>query len=1590
MEEIRGFQRGLNQDINPLNQPENTYRDALNFVQVSEEGNVYALTNEAGTIDKQVNFPAGFVYMGHTVLDTDIIVFLVHPDGYSQIGVIDADFLYTRAVPEPTDVNGDTNDELGFEIGDQADVIARKLFTGDRTVYWAIEGKNMGYVSLDNPPPTGDITDNVRLIPNQLIPEIELDSIEEVAGNLRVGAYHFVTRYWTQSLTATSFGIPSNIIPIVDETRDGGRDQFDGEYPDFGTVNKAINLRIENIDQSYPFLQVIVIRYSNITNTFTAEAQPLINITGDTINYKYSGEETDVVDLTAEEIRELPISYSSAKAVTQKDNVAFFSNLRDSSAAFDDELQQFFNDVQVKYKIREVQYLGSVQEDLSFFLANQPYVTDPDTTPIQEVRLEFSKDVDVVDGTDVNNFTLSDGGEFAVGKVRITSPADLYETAADTIEVAGVVFTAVNGAVTPGAATFDASGTVADVSNSLVAQVNAHATTGPLIAAGYDSTADEVIFVAKTAGTAGNSYTLVYTDNGAVVGATVLNVFAGGVDPITYTPDTAVIDGGSNIVLTFSLPGDGIPSGSTIDIDTINDSTGNESYASGGFINVSFSSIGLGSTQFNTAGAFTDYKNEALTFYFKGYRRDEVYSLGGVVNFKDGGHSFAYHIPGNDKTATVTSNATPDASTPSNDYTDDNREGLLGTYVSTIDYPLNQNYPGNQTGDDQTLGAVNRKIKHHKMPSLQQEPHFKVDGNGNTFIRIIGLEFTFNKQMTPELLERIQSITLVRERRNESQNRSILAQGMVDRYVRIARSFNFDGNADDYAYKKMPFFNNTAVNNVTVNTGGGNLININGSTNEPSIAFTYDNIQSRDLAFFSPDTQLGAFNPNDALGATLRPELRLTGTVQTVEFKRSQNQAQDYVGGEEVYLRRFYLAWLKGDYTDLSTDTQGSDAPTIVRSQYVPKGAQVNVENLNEPIENQDSSRHLYIQTNTLQNAVSFGLDASTITLKFQANMSTSNSIFNQTDTNDNSDGLTYSGLSNNLMNLVIANTEQYGDIGGSTFIPIKTFRNLPSTPGLVVDEVFGGDTFISKMAIRNCDVYFYKGIRRSSGGFGILGANFDRGYSNSSASQHSIEGSAFQEGMDLRSFMYFFVESEVNANYRHVYVDRSDPLNPVSEPTYFPRSSALETLRVQVQSGDSNGYNLQYSFENNAKTFNTKLSQSVEVGVFETRTIYSNQATEDEVTDSFRIFPQNNFYDLPKHTGPIWDNFVHANRLFLHTPKSLWRTYVNDVTHQASDIGQVVLGTGGLFTIPAKEIVTAQGGYAGSISQFGGIETPFGYAFPDALQGKYFILIGEELREISAQGLQQRLNDDLGSGLVSGSDYVDTPFNPNSPVGIVGGYDFEKKRLIFCKRGAGEDFAYSYSFLSKSWVSRHSYLPPAFVAMNNKLYSINNTGTVTIHEHNNGDFGSFYGVVYPSTLELVFNKDAAIEKVFDNFIVHSKSSLNEVVQLLDTWDSMRVRTDIKNTGDYSIIPTGDFAPVIPAGSVKARRLKNKYQITIPGNAVVDDTQNIENPANLDNTQLFKARVKGDHAIAYFQYNNSDNFKFIVNFISCLYRHNRN
>ena len=133
-----------------------------------------------------------------------------------------------------------------------------------------------------------------------------------------------------------------------------------------------------------------------------------------------------------------------------------------------------------------------------------------------------------------------DPGDKAQATATITSYANLVSGTDDSITVGATVFTAQVGAATLGTATFQAATSNEVTAQSLVDQINSHATAGALVKA--TRSGDIVTIKAKYGGTAGNAIALAYTNNDGNVGASVSGAFltGGTLDP-DYTANKLLI-----------------------------------------------------------------------------------------------------------------------------------------------------------------------------------------------------------------------------------------------------------------------------------------------------------------------------------------------------------------------------------------------------------------------------------------------------------------------------------------------------------------------------------------------------------------------------------------------------------------------------------------------------------------------------------------------------------------------------------------------------------------------------------------------------------------------------------------------------------------------------------------------------------------------------------------------------------------------------------------------------------------------------------------------------------------------------------------
>lgn len=111
------------------------------------------------------------------------------------------------------------------------------------------------------------------------------------------------------------------------------------------------------------------------------------------------------------------------------------------------------------------------------------------------------------------------------------------------------------------------------------------------------------------------------------------------------------------------------------------------------------------------------------------------------------------------------------------------------------------------------------------------------------------------------------------------------------------------------------------------------------------------------------------------------------------------------------------------------------------------------------------------------------------------------------------------------------------------------------------------------------------------------------------------------------------------------------------------------------------------------------------------------------------------------------------------------------------------------------------------------------------------------------------------------------------------------------------DEFTMSYSIETGMWISFHDYLPNIYMD-NKEFFSIVNNA---IYKHSDNDHGVFYGVLYPSYFDRVFNLYNEIEKGNTYWIKNIEWSTEKIYGDFplrnQTIDKIEVRNQHQSTG---------------------------------------------------------------------------------------------
>jgi hypothetical protein len=335
---------------------------------------------------------------------------------------------------------------------------------------------------------------------------------------------------------------------------------------------------------------------------------------------------------------------------------------------------------------------------------------------------------------------------------------------------------------------------------------------------------------------------------------------------------------------------------------------------------------------------------------------------------------------------------------------------------------------------------------------------------------------------------------------------------------------------------------------------------------------------------------------------------------------------------------------------------------------------------------------------------------------------------------------------------------------------------------------------------------------------------------------------------------------------------------------------------------------------------------------VHPTRVHYSQQSFQEEGADNFRVFLPNNYRDIEAEKGEITNVFRRNNNLLIHTQDALWNLPQNIQERITGDLISFIGTGEYFSIPPrlvSDDDLGSAGSLHkwATIKTDIGV-----FFIDEKNRDIYLYTASQGLKPISNVGMRNFFKNNLISFLatqfkqITGETFLNSnnPANPNG-TGYHVVYDTRHERLILTKRdylvlseysafeivtsvagvitginlddffydettqqfgiGTGVDtyvfvelgdplyfenksFTISYSLLSQTWISFHSYIPLYYFYIHNQFYSFLDNA---IWKHNIiGLYQNFYGTRYPHIIEYISLSSPTMTRLWDEVLLQT------------------------------------------------------------------------------------------------------------------------
>lgn len=956
------------------------------------------------------------------------------------------------------------------------------------------------------------------------------------------------------------------------------------------------------------------------------------------------------------------------------------------------------------------------------------------------------------------------------------------------------------------------------------------------------------------------------------------------------------------------------------------------------------------STDYNVR---SDWWKSAVTKYTdkKSLMRDEVYSLGVAFGLKkEGVETLVYHIPGrslNDipissYSQQYTDNDNPTISVWDTNPITENGETIprwkventaalatdgsikkLAYWESDEVYPEGFNLP--ITGSTNNgVGITN--IRHHKMPSAALEPLYRREdlvGTYNFYKRSIGLNFS-NIVVPDELKDNISYIRFYITSRQTDSNKSIIGKGIFvnSSLTKITTDDRNNISTNYWVVPVQPYNDlDDPLNNALIDEGKG--------TN------TWNTTNNYYHSFYSPDTTMA------------RPTLnvdRVTVETETTGIVHYYNTVSKFINAYPYgpsrdpsdYTDSSALGGFKRDYfyndgkeMPVGDTSTGNDYNLIVDFQTTYKSISIlnSINKIPSTKSRRKIKRAVYVPYNgNLSTDQLGGMDNPYYSQFGPSNvlieLDPTYSVLGATETTDTSVNFTDNDQTRNINTLGQKHSKKQGTFHFHTIPnPLAVFRygsikrSNPSQYG----NVTGLEYLPTDLVVINPTFDVNNTLTASVSG--LIGDSFVDIFSIKRVrSQAKINYTYVGRPETHVGVSSFFTESNINHRLRYA--------EGTGIQVYYPRVGLTTPIkdwladRETVTSDNYYKYNTDYHKESSKVSFS---GDEVDADLisnlsFPTRIIYSEKLLDETRTDSYRSFLANNYRDLPKNRGFITHLFNKGQELYSITRDSIWKIFSSNQTIKTNSGDNATIGTGEFFSLDPVEILSIDGGYAGSSSKMSLVETPYGYLYIDRYKGR-FILFTDQPNDIALKDISDFVINNYEIDAIKQNPSLERDFdNPLSNYGYIVGYEPQSNRILITKL----DYTLSPSSFDRYvglFDPNEDYVEgDIYIKDDLKYYEYISTTPTLVTIAESSDLSDFI----PSTVEDI---DYSFSSATNGNLM--KDPLDQT-KLIYTPDSGYIGSDSFNiTSSCLVTPievTIEDAPTVP-----------DYEVTIPDTSVVGD-----------------------------------------------------